>query len=154
MIQVCGWSNMMHLIEVFEARGISFWLFVCNISMILKQMMQDKTLQKPGVFFLGNGHRFEVWAFFGGTHLDSGQKGVLLCWWHWALKQLAKLRLGFRVPKRYRLLSRMKGETKPKSKQPNISALNFLTPDPFRSNRVANDQFLFGGPQFMACVTS
>jgi len=24
MIQVCGWSNMMHLIEVFEARGISF----------------------------------------------------------------------------------------------------------------------------------
>lgn len=46
----------------------------------------------------------------------------------------------------------MKGETKPKSKQPNISALHFLAPDPFRSNRVANDQFLFGGPQFMALL--
>ena len=93
-------------------------------------------------------------GIFWGDPSRQWPKGSATLLMALALKQLAKLRLGFRVPKRYRLLSRMKGETKPKSKQPNISALNFLTPDPFRLNRVANDQSLFGGPQFMACVTS
>lgn len=64
MIQVCGWVKYDALDWGFWGQGYIILTFVCNISMILKQMMQDKTLQKPGIFFLGNGHRFEV--FLGG----------------------------------------------------------------------------------------